>query len=304
MKSHSVYIHIPFCRHLCSYCDFNTYAGLEELIPAYIDALCLELEYVGGIGDQKLPVHTIFIGGGTPSVLPVEELTKVLQTIERVFVIHSDVEISMEANPGRLEFDYLKSLRKLGINRLSLGMQSAIPEELVLLERQHDFMRIVSVVYDVRQAGFENFNLDLIFGIPDQTLERWRRNLELALSLNPDHFSLYSLSVELGTPLNDWLIRGLISEPDSDNAAEMYEVASSFLDDRGYQQYEISNWARQDDSLDLLSCRHNLQYWRNLPYLGFGAGAHGYSAGKRTANVRKPGRVIHMITQHSHHPLR
>ncbi len=295
MKSHSLYIHIPFCSHLCSYCDFNTYAGLEELIPAYIDALCLELEYVGCVSDQKIPVHTIFIGGGTPSILPIQELTKLFQTIDREFDIRGDVEITMEANPGRLEVNYLKSLRELGINRLSLGMQSAIPEELALLDRQHDFIRTALAVYDVRQAGFENFNLDLIFGLPDQSLEHWQKSLELALSLNSDHFSLYSLTIEPGTLLNDWLSRGLISAPDSDNAADMYEMAASLLENRGYYQYEISNWARQDDRLGLLSCRHNLQYWRNLPYLGFGAGAHGYSAGKRTANVRRPDRYIEKL---------
>jgi oxygen-independent coproporphyrinogen-3 oxidase len=292
MQSHSLYLHIPFCHHLCSYCDFNTYAGLDDLIPAYTQALCKEIEFVANYCDQRLPVHTIFIGGGTPSVLPVRELEKILQTIDKSYDLHGGLEITMEANPGRLKYEYLKSLHGLGINRLSLGMQSAIPEELQLLERQHDFIRSAEVVNIARKAGFENINLDLIFGIPDQTLVSWERSLDLGLSLKPDHFSFYALTIEPGTPLHNWLARGYISEPDSDISAEMYEIASEMMEYRGYQQYEISNWARVDDALGVLTCQHNLQYWRNLPYLGFGAGAHGYSAGKRTANIRKPDRYI------------
>ena len=295
MKSYSVYLHIPFCRHLCSYCDFNTYAGLEEHIPAYIQALCIEIEYIADYCEQQIPVHTIFIGGGTPSILPVHEIEKIFQTINRVFHFQEHLEITMEANPGRLSYGYLKSLRDLGINRLSIGMQSAIPEELCLLDRQHDNYRTEKAVNEARRAGFGNINLDLIFGIPDQTLLSWQRTMDFALSLNPDHFSLYSLSIEPGTPLNDWLGKGLILEPDSDIAAEMYELAEARLHDRGYQQYEISNWARKDDGLDLMSCRHNLQYWRNLPYLGFGAGAHGYAGENRTVNVRRPARYIERI---------
>lgn len=140
MQSYSVYLHIPFCRHLCSYCDFNTYAGLDELIPTYVDSLCNEIEFVANNCDQQLTVHTIFIGGGTPSILPIEQLERIFHTMDHVFDIDGDNEITMEANPGRLGIDYLKSLRSLGVNRLSLGMQSAIPEELKLLDRQHDFM--------------------------------------------------------------------------------------------------------------------------------------------------------------------
>jgi oxygen-independent coproporphyrinogen-3 oxidase len=295
MKSHSVYLHIPFCRHLCSYCDFNTYAGLEEHIPAYIQALCTEIEFVAEYCEQQIPVHTIFIGGGTPSILPVREFGKIFQTISRVFDIQEHVEITIEANPGRLSYGYLKSLRDLGINRLSLGMQSAIPEELRLLDRQHDNYRTEKAVNDARRAGFGNINLDLIFGIPDQTPLSWQMTMDLALSLNPDHFSLYSLSIEPGTPLNDWLGEGLISEPDSDIAAEMYELAEARLHEHGYQQYEISNWARKGDGLGLMSCQHNLQYWRNLPYLGFGAGAHGYAGENRTVNVSRPDRYIEKL---------
>jgi oxygen-independent coproporphyrinogen-3 oxidase len=168
-------------------------------------------------------------------------------------------------------------------------MQSANPGELLLLERQHEFHQIANAVSLVRKAGFKNYNLDLIFGIPYQTLESWQLSLELGLSLGPDHLSLYSLTIEPGTPFENWVTRGLLSEPDQDLSAEMYERASEFLNERGFEQYEISNWARRDEVNGLLTCQHNLQYWRNLPYLGLGAGAHGYADGKRTANVRSPG---------------
>lgn len=295
MQSHSIYLHIPFCHHLCSYCDFNTYAGLDEIIPAYVDALCKEIEIVANYCDRKLPVHTIFIGGGTPSVLPVKELEKIIQIINQYCDVRVGIEITLEANPERMKYEYLKSLHDLGINRLSLGMQSAIPEELQLLERQHDFIRTTEAVNIARKAGFENINLDLIFGIPDQTLESWQRSLELGLSLKPDHFSFYSLTIEPGTPLNEWLARGDISDQDPDISAEMYELASEMMESRGFRQYEISNWARMDAAQGDLACQHNLQYWRNLPYLGFGAGAHGYSGEKRTANVRKPERYINKL---------
>lgn len=295
MQSYSVYLHIPFCRHLCSYCDFNTYAGLDELIPTYVDSLCNEIEFVANNCDQQLTVHTIFIGGGTPSILPIEQLERIFHTMDHVFDIDGDNEITMEANPGRLGIDYLKSLRSLGVNRLSLGMQSAIPEELKLLDRQHDFMQTAEALQVARNVGFDNINLDLIFGIPYQSIETWQSSLDLALTLIPDHFSLYALSIEPGTSLNTWLSKGLISAPDADLAAEMYETAADKLHNCNYHQYEISNWARKDADLGVMACQHNLQYWRNLPYLGFGAGAHGFSGEKRTANVGKPDRYIEKI---------
>ena len=288
MQPHSVYLHIPFCRHRCGYCDFNTYAGLDDLIPAYVQALCHEIRYLSENCGRKPPIHTIFLGGGTPSILPAGEIEKIINQLNQDFNILEGVEITMEANPGRLTYDYLKSLYELGINRISLGMQSANPGELLLLERQHEFHQIANAVSLVRKAGFKNYNLDLIFGIPYQTLESWQLSLELGLSLGPDHLSLYSLTIEPGTPLENWVTKGLLSEPDQDLSAEMYEWASELLNERGFEQYEISNWARRDEVKGLLACQHNLQYWRNFPYLGLGAGAHGYTAGKRTVNVHSP----------------
>jgi oxygen-independent coproporphyrinogen-3 oxidase len=292
MQPFSIYLHIPFCHHRCSYCDFNTYEGLDDLIPNYIQALCSEIKFMASNFGQRIPVHTVFFGGGTPSFLPINEVAKVIEVLFQEFEIINGAELTMEANPERVSYDYLKDLRTLGINRLSLGMQTANPEELRLLERQHDYDQTALTVGLARKAGFDNVNLDLIFGLPHQTLESWQASLELGLTLNPDHFSLYELTLEDGTPLADWIYRGLLNEPDPDLAADMYEWASERLERSGFKQYEISNWAKYDKSEDLLACRHNLQYWRNLPYLGLGAGAHGFAGRYRTANILSPMRYI------------
>jgi len=295
MQPFSIYLHIPFCHHRCSYCDFNTYDGLDDLIPDYTQALCSEIKLIAANFGQRIPVHTVFLGGGTPSLLPITELAVVFEALYREFEIINGAEFSLEANPERVTYDYLKGLRTLGVNRLSLGMQTANPEELRLLERQHNYDRIALTVSLARRAGFDNINLDLIFGLPHQTLESWQVSLEMGLTLNPAHFSLYALTVEEGTPLADWIYKGLLVEPDPDLAADMYEWASERLDRSGFKQYEISNWAKYDNVSGLLACRHNLQYWRNLPYLGLGAGAHGFAGGNRTANILSPRRYIQCL---------
>jgi oxygen-independent coproporphyrinogen-3 oxidase len=190
----------------------------------------------------------------------------------------------------------LKDLRRLGANRLSLGMQSANPQELALLEREHSVDEVIQAVSWARQAGFENINLDLIFGLPYQSIQAWQRTLDFALHLKPEHFSLYALTLEHGTPMQHWAARGLLSEPDPDLAADMYEWATGALADEGYLQYEISNWALIRDE-EVKACRHNLQYWRSLPYLGFGAGAHGFARGVRTANVLPPAGYIQRMLE-------
>jgi oxygen-independent coproporphyrinogen III oxidase len=295
MDSYSLYLHIPFCRHRCSYCDFNTYAGLEDLIPVYVTGLVLEARHLGETAGKRLPVHTLFFGGGTPSLLPAVGLEAVLQALGDSFDLSHDIEISLEANPGSLSLEYLQELRRLGVNRLSLGMQSARHEELSLLERGHDYGDVIQAVDWARRAGFDNLNLDLIFGLPYQSLEDWAHNLERALDLSPEHLSLYALTLEHGTPMAHWVARGLLDDQDPDLAAEMYEFASSRLTRAGYFQYEISNWARQNGARELLACQHNLQYWRNQPYLGLGAGAHGYAAGLRTVNVLAPAAYIQRL---------
>ncbi len=285
MADYSLYLHIPFCRQRCYYCDFNTYAGMEHWMPQYTAALCKEIETVAGLAGERLPVHTLFFGGGTPSLLGIPLLEKILGSIADHFHLQPGLEASLEANPGTVSLDYLKSLRNLGINRLSLGMQSANPQELALLGRIHDTPEVIQAVKWARQAGFDNLNLDLIFGLPFQTKEMWQKSVELALLMKPEHLSLYSLTIEEGTLFHRWSQRGVIPLPDDDLAAELYEWAGERLERAGFHQYEISNWARNDREGHLLACRHNLQYWRTLPYLGFGAGAHGFAGGVRTANV-------------------
>ncbi len=291
LSSYSLYIHIPFCRHRCAYCDFNTYAGMDNLVEPYTEALCREIALASAAG-TTLPVHTLFFGGGTPSLLSTDQLSRIIETVHRYFQVSSNVEITLEANPGTVSLESLRDMRSLGINRLSMGMQSASPEELRLLERTHDYLDVANAVRWARLAGFDNLNLDLIFGLPYQRLESWQRSVDLALALQPEHLSLYSLILEHGTPMNAWVERGLLNAPDEDAAAEMYEWTIASLPALGYEQYEISNWARRVPGKGLLAARHNLQYWRNLPYLGLGAGAHGCAAGFRTANVRGPAAYI------------
>ncbi len=292
MDPYSLYLHIPFCRHRCGYCDFNTYAGQESLIPAYVAALRHEAELVSRqtLRAGRLPVHTIFFGGGTPSLLPIDLLAGVLSTLHNGYDLQPDLEVTLEANPGTLSAEGLAGLRRMGVNRLSLGVQSAHPDDLRLLQRRHDYPDVIRSVYQARRAGFDNISLDLIFGIPGQSLARWQHTLELVLGLQVEHLSLYALTIEADTPFGRWAGRGLLSLPDDDLAADMYEYARDRLSTAGYRQYEISNWA-----LPERRCRHNLQYWRNRPYLGFGAGAHGYAAGYRLANVPGIGAYIQQV---------
>lgn len=295
MQPLSLYLHIPFCTHRCGYCDFNTYAGLEALMKPYVNALVREVDLLAESAPERLMVHTIFFGGGTPSLLPPQDIARILDAVRARFDLQPEAEISLEANPGTLNLEKLQGLRAAGVNRLSFGVQSASPEELVLLERQHDFVDVVQAVKWARQAGFDNLNLDWIYGLPGQSLASWRRNLELAIGLSPEHLSLYALSIEHGTPFKELSSRGLLPSLDSDLAADMYELAADMLQSAGHEQYEISNWARRGKDGRLLTCRHNLQYWRNLPYAGLGAGAHGFLAGHRTANVLAPAAYIQRL---------
>ena len=285
MDQTSLYLHVPFCRHRCSYCDFNTFAGQERLIPAYVEALQEEIRQVSRLAGEIIPAHTVFFGGGTPSLFSAEQLGAIISTLRGCFEFQEPVEITIEANPGTVSPEYLQALRRTGVNRLSFGMQSAHPDDLRLLERQHDFFDVTQAVRWARKAGFDNLSLDLIFGLPEQDLARWRATLERALGMNPEHLSLYSLIIEHGTPLQKRWAHGMVPLIDDDLAADMYELAMEMLAEAGYEQYEISNWARRGAGGELFSCRHNLQYWRNQPYLGFGAGAHGYMAGFRTMNL-------------------
>ena len=302
--NHSLYFHIPFCTHRCAYCDFNTYAGQESMIPAYVDAVCKEIQFVGsrfssstGIGVRdEAKVHTIFFGGGTPSLLSPKQFELIFKSIHANFELTEDVEITIEANPGTVSYENLLELRRIGINRISYGVQSANTEELHMLERAHNFFDVIEAVASARKAGFDNLNLDLIYGLPEQTLSTWQTTLKRILDLHPEHISAYALTLEHGTPFGRWSSLGLLPLPDPDLAADMYEWAGETLESNGYIQYEISNWAKdlalgeveqvqEAHCIPAFACRHNLQYWHSLPYLAFGAGAHGYTSGYRYSNV-------------------
>jgi oxygen-independent coproporphyrinogen III oxidase len=286
----SIYLHIPFCTTKCTYCAFNTYTHLETLIPAFVDAMTREVEFLASGLEAKAEVGTIFFGGGTPTLLTAEQLGQIIESINRGFKVLPDAEITAEANPNDLELDYLKALRSKGINRLSIGMQSSNPQELRLFARRHDYETVIRVVPLARVAGFDNLNLDLIYGIPEQTLETWRETLDAALQLTPEHISLYALGLEDGTPLKAWVEQGRVPSPDDDLTADMYDLATELLADAGYEQYEISNWSKPG-----CESQHNLQYWKNLPYAGLGPGGHGYAGGVRYATVLSPQRYIKVI---------
>ena len=249
----ALYVHVPFCRMRCAYCDFNTYAGLEELMPDYVAAVCREVEAAGERWG-RLTVPTVYFGGGTPSLLPLDLLAELLHVSRLTFRVSDSAEISLEANPGTVTPEYLRSLRELGVNRLSLGVQSAHDDELRLLGRIHSWAQAVEAVGWAREAKFANLNLDLIFGLPAQTLARWRETLEAALRLSPEHLSLYCLSVEQGTPLESRISSGELPAPDEDLAAEMYELAEEVLAGAGFFHYEISNWARMNCEWRMTNC--------------------------------------------------
>jgi oxygen-independent coproporphyrinogen-3 oxidase len=285
----AVYLHVPFCRTKCTYCAFNTYTNQEHLFDAFVTALCREIRSVGERAPDR-QVSTIFFGGGTPSLLRPEQIANVLETVGAQFVVASDAEISLEANPNDIDLAYARGLRQAGINRISLGMQSANKNELALFARRHDNDQTAQAVSALRAAGFDDLNLDLIYGIPHQTIDDWAWSLKQMLALQPDHISLYALGLEDGTPMQDWVARGRLPVPDDDLAADMYDLATDMLARAGYAQYEISNWAKPGHA-----CKHNLQYWRNLPYLGLGPGAHGYAGDTRYAVLLSPQRYIRAL---------
>ena len=292
MENHSVYLHIPFCRARCGYCDFNTTAGMMLHIPAYVEALTREMRSVGGRSGETVRVHTLFFGGGTPSLLPPKSVERILTTAREVFAVLPEAEITLEANPGTVSREGLAALRAAGVNRLSLGMQSAHAEDLQLLQRGHTAEDVRQAVRWAREAGFENLSVDLIFGLPRLSLERWKMTLEEALALDVEHLSLYSLIVEEGTPLARWVETGKVEAPDEDSAAEQYEWAMERLEAAGFAHYEISNWARRRAQGGHWGSLHNLQYWRNQPYYGFGAGAHGSLNGLRLVNAAEMAEYI------------
>jgi oxygen-independent coproporphyrinogen-3 oxidase len=297
----SLYVHIPFCQRKCPYCDFNTYAGLSRLFEPFTAALIEEIKQAGAARGRPA-VRTLFLGGGTPTVLPVELLAQVLDACRTAFDLLPDAEVTSEANPGTVDVSRFAALRGLGVNRLSMGVQSFDPAELEFLGRIHSAGEAAEAVHAARAAGFDNINLDFIYGLPDQSPATWQRTLEQALALTPEHMSLYSLTIEEGTPFGEWAAAGRLAQPSPDLAADLYELADEVLSSAGYVQYEISNWARCDQSTSLTStnprfaCRHNLTYWRNEAYLGFGPGAHSSEDGQRWAAIRSVPEYIQRVS--------
>lgn len=267
-----LYVHIPFCARKCRYCDFASYAGQESQMHAYVNAVLTEAkarsQHYAELYGLLPPVETVFIGGGTPSLLPADEFDRLLDGICSIFTIAPSAEFTSEANPGTLTKQWLDSAVQHGVNRLSLGMQAYQPELLQMLGRIHSFEQVQTSVEMARQAGISNISLDLMFGLPGQTLQHWHESLEAALSLHPQHLSCYGLIPEDGTPLKRDLDTGKLHLPDEEQERLMYDDTLRILSLHGFSQYEISNFA-----LPGYACRHNLGYWRQIPYLGLGASA-------------------------------
>jgi oxygen-independent coproporphyrinogen-3 oxidase len=285
-----VYLHVPFCRVRCGYCDFNTYTG-DELRGAkrsdYASQAVAEIGQATRILDSAaLPareVSTVFFGGGTPTMLPASDLAAMLHAVREAWGLADGAEVTTEANPDSVDADYLVALKAAGFTRVSFGMQSAVPSVLATLERTHDPARIPLVARWARDAGLD-VSLDLIYGTPGETLDDWERSLDQALEQEPDHLSAYSLIVEDGTKLARQIRRGEVAQPDDDTAADMYELADARLASAGYGWYEVSNWARGDAH----ASRHNLAYWQGHDWWGVGPGAHSHVGGVRWWNVKHP----------------
>ena len=273
MKNLGIYVHVPFCVKKCNYCDFNSYSDIWEYEDAYFDALIGEIKKMSGA--DKYCVDTIYIGGGTPSAVCPENIIRVMSTIGEQFAIAESCEITIECNPATVDFDGFRRYRASGINRVSMGLQSANGEELLRLGRIHTLGDFENSFNDARRAGFTNISLDLMFGLPDQTPDKWQKTLSRAAEFGAEHISCYALTVEENTPFS----KMKLNLPDDDTQREMYDLAVDFLEKHGYARYEISNFARRG-----CKSRHNLKYWRLDEYAGFGAGAHSFLNGKRLAN--------------------
>ena len=271
-----LYVHIPFCVRKCQYCDFLSDPSDEETKDRYIEALLKEIRAAEHTEDYE--IVSVFIGGGTPSALKAEAIASIMRTLQEKFFFCEDAEVTIEANPGTVDLEKLTIYRNVGINRLSLGLQSTDAEELKLLGRIHSYEEFLKSYEWARKAGFSNINIDLMFAIPGQTGEAWRQHLYQVAELNPEHISAYSLIIEEGTPFAEQNL----DLPDEDTEYQMYEDTAEILERYGYRQYEISNYAKQG-----YMCRHNAGYWQRLEYLGFGLGASSLYGGMRFSNTHQ-----------------
>ncbi|PXA67493.1 radical SAM family heme chaperone HemW [Cryobacterium arcticum] len=289
-RDFGVYLHVPFCKVRCGYCDFNTYTATElrgVKQSDYASQAILEVEAAARIlaesGVPVRPAATVFFGGGTPTLLPADHLVRMLHSVRDTFGIVPGAEITTEANPDSVDAAYLRQLAEAGFTRVSFGMQSAVPRVLATLERTHDPERVPLVVQWAREAGLD-VSLDLIYGTPGETIEDWQASLSQAISQKPDHISAYSLIVEDGTKLARQIRRGELVQPDEDLQADFYELADKRLEEAGYSWYEVSNWSTDEAHRS----RHNLSYWRSTDWWGVGPGAHSHVGGVRWWNVKHP----------------
>ena len=287
----SLYLHVPFCQTKCPYCDFNTYQGIESLMSPYLDVLIQDLALWGKTLDHPA-VNTIFFGGGTPSYLPPGGIGRLLDALRKNFPVASGAETTIEANPGDLTAPLCHQLLEAGVNRISFGVQSLDNGLLQMLGRRHDADQAHQAYLTARASGFENISLDLMYGLPQQSLDQWKDTVDRLASWQPNHVSLYCLTLEEGTPLHQWVSQGRLPIPDPDLAADMYQYAQETLAQAGYHQYEISNWTRPGQE-----SRHNMAYWLNLPYLGVGPGAHSRLGSYRFWTVNSPRAYIDRVKE-------
>ena len=301
-KPFGVYVHVPFCQTRCGYCDFNTYTA-AELGPgvsrgSYADTVLHEIRLANDVlgdgdalGVRIPPASTVFFGGGTPTLLPAEHLGLIIREIREQFGLAADIEITTEANPETVTPAYFAKLREAGFTRVSIGMQSAVPHVLEVLDRQHRPGRPEAAVAEARAAGFEHVNLDLIYGAPYETDADWQVSLDSAIGADPDHISAYALVVEEGTALARQVAQGVVPAPDDDVLADRYVLADEALQAAGFDWYEVSNWARTPAA----RCRHNELYWSDASWWGAGPGAHSHVGGVRWWNVRHPVRYTALL---------
>ena len=305
----AIYVHIPFCLQRCNYCDFNTYTGLLSLEDDYVGALLHEIALRAERNSDAV-AQTLYFGGGTPSLLQLDGLVSVVGAVRRYLDLPNDAEVTLEANPGTVNRSYLDGLREAGVTRLSIGVQSSHSHELVMLGRLHSWQDAVDCLRMAREAQFESVSFDLMYGLPGQTLHQWLETVDRVVALGPDHLSLYALTLGSGTPLSEVLAYSDIELPDDDVAADMYEAAAERLHTANFWQYEISNWAHapspapqiwalppqgMTEEIGPHISHHNLMYWRNESWLGFGAGAHSWFRGRRWSNYPHPETYIHAM---------
>lgn len=289
MREIGLYVHIPFCMKKCEYCDFLSGVYDEKMQKSYTDSLCREIRY-GGNRLKEVSVSSIFIGGGTPSWLSETYMERIMESIYRSFYVKEDAEISMECNPGTVSWDKFRAYRKMGVNRLSIGLQSALEEELKEMGRVHDYQRFLHTFDMARKNGFYNINVDIMTGLPYQTQEKLLQTLEKVVLLRPEHISAYALIVEEGTPFYERYKSDVKRQkagkptkylPDEEAEYQLYKLTQQVLQSHGYHQYEISNYAREG-----FACEHNIGYWKRKPYLGVGIGAASLLGNTRSSNVR------------------